>query len=113
MSDTTDLIAGLEEVLDLERHAIRHARLGDVAEIVRRKEELVAAIGPAQAAEVQRLRPRFEENQRLLGAALRGLRAAQRRLEMIRNAGKGIESYDSRGRARKIGADAASLERRA
>jgi len=113
MRDALQTVEQLERVFDLERHAIRNGRFAGLAELAQRKEELVNLLTGAPAEALERLRARAESNQRLLGAALKGVRAAQRRLEMITRASRSLNSYDALGQARTIASGGSQVERRA
>lgn len=117
--DLSRALAALEGLLDAERHAIREAAfegLGRLADEKARLIDIVAAhqvAAPAQRALLERIQARTSENQRLLAAAISGIRAAQRRLDMIRRAARTLNTYDAMGRATTIGSTAGTVERRA
>lgn len=113
MSDVLKTVEQLERVFDLERHAIRNGSFVGLAELVARKESLIDGLNGAPAEVLERLRTRAESNQHLLGAALKGVRAAQRRLEMITRAARSLDSYDALGKARTIASGGPQVERRA
>lgn len=71
---------------------------------------LLEGVPPEKLREAKKLADR---NQKLLGASLKGVQAAQRRLQMILSASKGFTSYDPRGRSREISAQSSSVEKRA
>lgn len=106
-------IESLERLLDVERFAIRAGAFDGLVEIASRKEVLIDTLGGVDAETLARLRKKAEGNQRLLSAALKGVRAAQRRLDMIRRASRSLNSYDALGRARTIGSAGPNVERRA
>ncbi len=54
-----------------------------------------------------------QENQRLLQAAIEGVRAARIRLGEIVQGAQGYHSYDQRGRAQRISPERPTLEKRA
>lgn len=113
MSSVQDGIEALERLLDVERHAIRAGAFVELADIVSQKEALVGKLGGVSAEGLAHLRGKAEQNQRLLVAALKGVRAAQRRLDMIQRASRSLNSYDALGRARTIGSGGPNVERRA
>lgn len=117
--DLTRALLALEGLLDAERHAIREGMfdgLGQLADEKARLIDLVAGHGaaaPAQRALLERIQARTAENQRLLAAAISGVKAAQRRLDMIRRAARTLNTYDAMGRATTIGSTSGTVERRA
>jgi flagellar biosynthesis/type III secretory pathway chaperone len=113
MSSLQEGIESLERLLDVERHAIRAGAFAELADIIGRKEALIGTLGGVGAGRLAHLRGKAEQNQRLLAAALKGVRAAQRRLDMILRASRSLNSYDALGRARTIGSGGPSVERRA
>lgn len=115
--DTDEALSALEGLLDVERHAIRNGEFGGLDQLAAKKSALldrISASGPRpDAGALDRLRIKADANQRLLAAALRGVRAAQRRLDMIRRASRSLNTYDNLGRAQTIGGGNSTVERRA
>ena len=108
------LLDDLVDMLRLEREMIRSGDFGALNALAERKESLLRDLVGAPVTGLERIRAMAEENQRILNAALKGVRAAQRRWQMIRDASKALNSYDPQGRARTIRPDGTgSLERRA
>ncbi|WP_376875952.1 hypothetical protein [Albirhodobacter sp. R86504] len=109
----------LEGLLQVERHLIKGGNFDELDTLAREKDIAMAAVlnDPASTRlhfdRLMQLREVAERNQRLIGAALKGIRAAQRRLEMIQRASKSIDSYDQLGRAKTIGSTAHHIERKA
>ncbi|WP_343116393.1 flagellar protein FlgN [Ostreiculturibacter nitratireducens] len=116
-NEVSGVISALEEMLDAERHAIRNAEFDGLGKLAARQAELldrlVASVESPDATALLRLKARADANQRLLSAALKGVQAAKRRLEMIRAASRSINSYDGRGRAQTISCGNSTVERRA
>lgn len=116
---TQNNIAGhlrvLEGLLDAERHAIRNGEFEGLSQLSEKKEKLLDRLEQSDlsAKDLGHLRSKAEANQRLLAAAIKGVRAARRRLEMIRQAAHGLNTYNSQGQARTIGSSVGSFERRA
>lgn len=108
-----DPIAALEDVLRMERNALLNGDLDQIPMIVERKQQVFETLEGADRARLAGLMQLAEDNQQLVSAALKGIRAAQLRLSQIRNAASSLESYDKNGQARTIGAETSSLERRA
>ncbi|MBK5946553.1 hypothetical protein CCR83_08950 [Rhodobacter veldkampii DSM 11550] len=112
-NDIDGAVLHLAQLLDTERKLIRSGQLGMLADIVAQKEYLVAILSLAGAEKLAMLSNHLHENQQLLAAAIKGLRAARQRVEMIHRASHSLDSYDSQGRARSIGPACSSIERRA
>ena len=68
---------------------------------------------PVDATALDGLRDHARRNAALMMAALRGVRAARRRFEMLRRVQTSLNIYDSRGRRLDVAIDPASVERRA
>ncbi len=113
MSDLARTIELLEQVFDVERHAIRAGDFSGLDVLAVRKEALISDLRGAPPDALGRLRARAQENQRLLAAALKGVRAAQRRLDTIIRASRSLSSYDALGRACTIASGGSQVERRA
>lgn len=117
--DLTRALHALDGLIDAERHAIRSGAFEGLGQLADEKARLIDAVarhqvaGPDQRALLTRIQARTSENQRLLAAAISGVRAAQRRLDMIRRAARTLNSYDALGRATTIGSTAGTIERRA
>jgi flagellar biosynthesis/type III secretory pathway chaperone len=108
-----DAIEELERLLDVERHAIRSGSFGDLADIAATKEAAIDSLSGVSAQSIVRLQRKAASNQVLLAAALKGVHAARKRLEMIQRASRSLNSYDALGRARTIGSAGPNVERRA
>ncbi|MBW6505399.1 MAG: flagellar protein FlgN [Rhodobacteraceae bacterium] len=113
MNDTLKTVELLERLFDLEGHAIRAGSFSALTDLATRKEELAKGLAGAPAEALERLRARALSNQRLLAAALKGVRAAQRRLDLITRASRSLSSYDALGRARTVASGGPNIERRA
>ncbi len=98
MSDGTgDLILDL---LDDERAAILAGAFDRLGRIAADKETLftrLAQDGPPAGPGIARIAARVERDQRLLAAAIAGLRDAGARLRVLRAVRDGFSSYDARG----------------
>ncbi len=116
-NDMMEALTALDGMLDAERHAIRNGEFGGLESLALAKgrllEQVTASVGRADGDALARLRDKADANQRLLAAAIKGVRAAQRRLDMIRRASSSLNTYDSLGRAQSITPDRGSVERRA
>lgn len=118
-SDLTRALHALEGLLDAERRAIRAGEFEGLARLADEKARLIdvisahAGAAPDQRELLARIQSRTTENQRLLAAAMSGVKAAQRRLDAIRRAARPLNTYDSAGRATTIGSLSGRIERRA
>ena len=118
-SDLTRALVALENLLEAERHAIREGNFDGLDRMADEKARLIDFVAahqvasPAQRELLERLQTRTQGNQRLLAAAIAGVRAAQRRLDMIRRAARTLNTYDAMGRAATIGSTQGTVERRA
>jgi hypothetical protein len=89
----------LEAALGDMRAALRagnYAALPQIVSIIEERAEGLTQKDPATAVEVRAMAAR---NATLLQAALRGMRAAQRRVAEISSAAKGLQTYDGFGKA--------------
>lgn len=117
--DISQVVERLEGLLQVERHMIREGNFDGLETLAQEKEKALLALttegrkAPDILARLDRIREIASRNQSLIGAALKGVRAAQRRLEMIQRASKSISSYDQLGRSRTIGGGANNIEHRA
>lgn len=114
MQDETDLkISRLIDTLRVERDVIREGDFAALPDLVALKEEQMDALKGTPARKLLAAQEMALENQRLLEAALRGVRAVQSRLEAIRKGSKSYTSYDRHGRAQQIAPEKGTVERRA
>ncbi len=112
-NETDERIAGLVDLLRIERDVIRTGDFSALPDLVQRKEGLMAMLEGTPARRLVAAQEMALENQRLLDAALRGVRSVQARLAAIRQASKSYTSYDRDGKARTINPEAGTVERRA
>lgn len=114
MQDETEArLAELIDTLRLERDVIRSGDFAALPALVARKDAVMELLKGTPARKLVAAQEMALENQRLLGAALKGVRAAQARLDAIRKATKSYTSYDSKGRAQTISTSKGTVERRA
>ncbi|MBN2740952.1 MAG: hypothetical protein JXR35_08630 [Rhodobacteraceae bacterium] len=109
----SDKTAELIDLLRLERDTIRTGDFSTLVEMADRKEILIAELAGSDPTRLEELKIIAAENHRLLGAALQGVRAAQRRLKAIISASKGFNAYDESGKMKPIRRSDGSLEHRA
>lgn len=118
---TTDadnlLIREAEALLEREKASLLAGDLAALAGLAAEKEALLARLresGANQLAGVAALRERATRNQRLLDAAMLGIRRVSARLSAYRQVRRSMETYDPQGRKETIaGAVVHRLERRA
>ena len=114
MAETKNPADQMRALLAEERGAIGEGNFDGLARLAERKTELLARLEGESAPALSDLRNLAQQNGRMLAAALEGVRAAQRRLGLIREAARGFQSYDSTGRAQRISREGGSgLEHRA
>lgn len=106
-------IARLRQLLDDERVAIRSGDFATLATLVSRKEAEIAGLTDLPPTALAPLRREIEENQRLVEAALSGLRAARHRIEQIIASVKTCVTYDKNGQPCRLNRDVAIFEKRA
>lgn len=88
----------LENVLEDIRQAALAADFMRMASLVPQVEQALGEALPLQDPQaLARLRSQAEMNMRLLDASRRGIHAARRRVEEVRRAQQGLQTYDSSG----------------
>lgn len=110
---TQEGIDQLIDLLRLEREMIRAGDFDSLAKMAERKAAIMAGLAGTPMKKLVAAQQMALENQRYLSAALKGVQAAQARLEIILKAARGFNSYDQQGRARAITQDDGTVERRA
>jgi hypothetical protein len=89
----------IETLMDDLRASVRTADFNRIAGLT---DQIVAALDgwdrEQDPAKLRNLRAKAEINAALLSAALRGVRAARRRVEETRRVAVGLQTYDSKGR---------------
>jgi hypothetical protein len=107
----------LRLLLEDERAALLSGDLTALPRLIAGKEAALEAFAaaehPTPQVVLERLRDQAALNQTLLDAALRGVRAAQERLEAARNGGPPLSTYDARGRAATLPTGETRVVRRA
>ena len=97
----------LEALLDEVGHAVRKA---DYAALANLAPDLEMSLAQAEAAggdtlprqRLELLKQKADINALLLDAARRGMLAARRRLDEVRRAARGLQTYDMRGQRSEI-----------
>lgn len=115
-SDPIHILDALHAQLNREAALIRKADFTAMTGETERREMLMQRLGqagtpPGDALET--LRDHAQRNQALMSAALKGVRAARRRIEMLRSVQNSLNTYDNLGKRWDIVTDTASVERRA
>jgi len=105
----------LARVLGDERDCLRAGAFGQLSGLADRKLALIERVTAcgSQLRGLRALRTMAVENQRLIEAALQGVRAAQNRLKSVRDAETGMTAYTSEGQSVRLPVSAATVERRA
>ncbi|WP_284165731.1 hypothetical protein [Frigidibacter sp. SD6-1] len=115
MTEIDDLTAILTE----ERALLKAGRIATLAEAGARKTELLDRLlahppaGGAARAALARLAAEARVNERLIGAALRGVQAAVGRLKAVRDAVEGLTAYTADGKSVRHTTRPGTVEKRA
>ncbi|MEL7211323.1 MAG: hypothetical protein AAGK92_01600 [Pseudomonadota bacterium] len=84
-------------LLESEREMLLGGDLGGLAELSKEKEALLPNMRHLDGDAQTRLRSAADQNHALLGAAMRGLRGAIRRINAISGAGAPLQTYAANG----------------
>ena len=109
----------LAAILTEERALLKTGRIAALAEAGARKAALVDRLlshpptGGAGRAALARLAAEARVNERLIGAALRGVQAAAGRLRAVRDAAAGLTAYTADGRSVRHTTRPGTVEKRA
>lgn len=103
--------AALETILDRSREALRVGDLPALAGLAAETGAALAAAGGCDRALAGRLAAKARRNERLLAAALAGVRAARRRAQELSDQGR-FSTYDAGGRRGQPGLAAGLPARR-
>lgn len=117
-NETADeLIAALDELLELERSALVEGELERLGTLLPVKEKLIHRINDLGSVERDKLtdvRSKVSRNQNLLNGALEGIQAVANRMAEMRRVRRGLETYDEGCRKRHHNTQASKqLEKRA
>lgn len=89
----------LETLLDEVKSAVRIADFAQLAQLAPQLETALADLATTAPRPVlERIKHKAENNAALLDAARRGTRAARRRIDEVRRAAQGLQTYDNRGK---------------
>ncbi len=114
--DSSEEFKALAGLLAHEREALLSGDLAALPQLVLAKEALLERVQAADAPAKEQLaaiRKAADANHALLSAALRGVKAAQMRLDAIRSGGAALSTYDASGKAKTHDGTKSSIERRA
>ena len=109
---TADPLEEIEALLDRICGLVRSGQLGLLADLESQLIQLEPALEGADPLRLTVILGKAERNQRLLRAAGRGVRSAQRRLTEIARALEGLSTYDHKGQLQPRGLGAALLTKR-
>lgn len=111
-----DTLARLDDLLAREAEALRTGQLVSLGDLLPEKESLLALL-PDQVdlpeRRIRDLRLAARRNGALLQAALKGLQAAQARLDQMRGRGAPLRTYGQDGQRQTIGPQRGALNLRA
>lgn len=110
---TQEAIDRLVDLLRLEREVIRQGDFDSLPGLAESKASVMGELAGTPMKKLVAAQQMALENQRYLNAALKGVQAAQSRLQVILKAAQGFNSYDQNGRARAISQGSGTVERRA
>lgn len=106
MNDDTiiETLDDLQQTLEAERSALLDGRFEDLSDTATRKEQLLDALSSGDLNdmqdELQNLRQKLAENERLLSAAQMGFSQANKRLTDIREAIGQLKTYNGAGQVK-------------
>ena len=111
------LFTRIERLLDQEKEAVLSGDLQQLPHLLTQKEKLFSQIAEKpdlDLALLSRLQQKTEHNQKILDAAMLGIRAASDRMSDIKSNGSGLKTYSPQGvRAQISGVQTRSFEKRA
>jgi hypothetical protein len=102
----------LSRVLDATHAAILAGRIGDLDGLTQAMTYHAEDLGMASEAQIRHIRDQAARNALCLQAAMKGIRAAQRRLAELRTARTGHTTYDQNGQRASLGSGALTLRQR-
>ena len=105
-------VVQLAHLLEVERAALLSGDLEAVGALTAEKEALTTGFEGSDAGELQALSMALHRNEALLAAARDGVSTVLTTLRQQRDARISLSSYDSSGKATKIGQPARGTERR-
>lgn len=110
-----DLMGRLHALLQQERDALMAATYDDLPAIAAQKESYLRALKAGDFAPhaLNTLKARMSENQALVAAALRGIRAAQQRFAALEHVRDGLTTYTSEGALSSVQTARHQIEKKA
>lgn len=87
----------MRRLLQTERDMLFNGDLNALPELARQKEQMVPNMRSLAPDARKRLAVELDQNHALLGAAMRGLRGAIRRINAISGAGAPLQTYGANG----------------
>ena len=113
MQQSEGAIERLEVVVFETAKAIRVGDLAAMADLAERTESALADLDPqTDAKRLKALRDLAGRNALGLEAAVKGVRAARRRLAEVTSARDGVQTYDNAGNTQKIGGPTGEIKAR-
>lgn len=111
----TDIADHLLALLQDERKALLSGELETLPKFIPVKEKLLGALDPTKVDQnvIENMRQAAIANQALLEAALKGVNAARERIEIVKNGGPSLNTYDASGKASSTGTARSNVVRRA
>ena len=105
----------LSTLLERERTAILKGAFDDLTSLAPEKERLLLALPEQELGmtQLRRISAAVSRNQTLLAAAIDGVRSVGDRLEVLRRAREGFDSYDQSGGRTRVGTAKSGFERKA
>jgi hypothetical protein len=116
-NDTSPLIAQISASLDAVRDCLVRGNLAGLATLAVKLDELCQALTRERPGiapdDLKALKSQAERQLALLGAALEGVRSAERRVAQLHNVCGELSTYDRDGQGRTLRFSAQNLEQRA
>lgn len=116
-SNAEEIVGSLDDVLELERAALLKGDVDKINRLADRKEDLMSKIGALQDVPESLLTPlkaKLHRNRDLIEHALEGIRAAADRMNDMKRARDGLQTYDRNGKLSDLPSPAKrSVEKRA
>ncbi len=94
--------AGLETILDETLAALKAGDLPGLSDLSERAEAALAAQSPCDAVLAGRLLSKAQRNERMITAAMKGVKAARQRVQDLTTTGR-FSTYDAGGHRDQVG----------
>lgn len=102
----------LTHALDAVHAALISGNLNDLGPMADRIGQAASHLSALNAAQLRLIHTKAARNALCLQSALKGIRAAQRRLAELRAASTGHVTYDNKGQRANLGGDTGTLRQR-